>query len=158
MINKLKRTLLIIISLLFINCNENSFYPETREESLNQGLLINDYKFEKKITLLNNEKFKIIEAWTTYKFKNNKKKEILNSFFAFRFRMINLKTLDTIPDFNIVKYIKIDTIGSKFGGLGVVDSQFTILYDSSYKNKLDTLKLDFITNNGKTVSFQFFKK
>lgn len=149
----------LLLLLLLCSCiNDNGFYPQTKMESLKEGLLINDYKFEDKIILMNDGKFKMIEAWTTYKFKDRFKKDVLTNNFAFRFRMVNLKTLDTTPYLGSLAFVKNDTLGSKFGGIGIVDSEFTIFYDKSFKNKLDTLKLEFVNSNDVPVSFNFYKK
>ena len=132
-----------LLSLLFVvGCiNDLSFYHDSISESKENGLLIGKYKFNKPEIVIGNKKYKIVEAWTAYKFKSRGSKEIYKDIFAFTFILEDsLKNRE--PDIELIGFIECKNKDVLFDKrVGISDSQFRVDFDKKSINRLDSVKL-----------------
>lgn len=149
-----------ILSLLFVvGCiNDLSFYHDSISESKENGLLIDEYKSNKSEIVIGNKKYKIVEAWTAYKFKSRESKEIYKDIFAFTFILEDsLKNRE--PDIELIFLLECENQDVLFNkSVGINDSQFRVVFDKTSINKVDTVK--FVIKNYDKIydSINFIKK
>ena len=151
--------ILCVLSLLFVvGCiNDLSFYHDSISESKENGLLIDGYKSNKPEIVIGNKKYKIVEAWTAYKFKSRGSKEIYKDIFAFTFILEDsLKNRE--PDIELIFLLECENQDVLFNkSVGINDSQFRVVFDKTSINKADTVKFVVKNNNKVYDSINFIK-
>jgi hypothetical protein len=153
-----KISIVIIFSLFACVGSDTSFLPQTIQESKENKLLINIYSASDKIIKINNENFKIIEVWSTYKFERKYSKTINNDFFAIRFCLKNLKTDKIEPPLNYSNFIKSHSNDFSHNGIGIYDSMLSIIcQDVKLEDKINSFKISFIDEK-KNEKIIFFEK
>ena len=151
--------ILCLLSLLFVvGCiNDLSFYHDSISESKENGLLIDEYKSNKPEIVIGNKKYKIVEAWTAYKFKSRGSKEIYKDIFAFTFILEDsLKNRE--PDIELIFLLECENQDVLFNkSVGINDSQFRVVFDKTSIHKVDTVKFVIKKNNKVYDSINFIK-
>jgi hypothetical protein len=156
--SKISKTILFAFFLLSISCiNDFAFYHNSALESRQKGLLLKEYNPNKPEIEIANEKYKIIEAWTAYKFKSRGSKEIYKEIIAFTFILEN-SMKDRKPDVELIGIIECKNNDVLFDKrVGIDDSQYRVFFNKKSINKIDTVKF-VIKNNGKVFdSINFIK-
>lgn len=151
--------ILCILSLLFVvGCiNDLSFYHDSISESKENGLLIDEYKSNKPEIVIGSKKYKIVEAWTAYKFKSRGSKEIYKDIFAFTFILEDsLKNKE--PNLELIGLIECKNKDVLFDKrVGISDSQFRVDFEKRSINTIDTVKLVIKSENKVYDSINFIK-
>ena len=157
--SKITKIICILYFLFFVGCiNDLSFYDNSILESKGNGLLIDEYKSNKPEIVIGNKKYKIVEAWTAYKFKSRGSKEIYKEIFAFTFILEDLKK-NRDPNIELLGLIECENKNVLFDKrVGVNDSQFRFFFDKKSINTIDTIKFSIKVNNKYYESIIFQKK
>jgi hypothetical protein len=144
--------------LLILGCiNDLAFYHESALESKENGLLINEYKSDKPEIEIANKKYKIIEAWTAYKFKRRGSKEIYKEIIAFTF-ILEDENRNRKPEVSVLlDFIACENKDVLFNGIGIYDSQYRVFFDEKSINKIDTVKFVLKSNKKIYDSINFIK-
>lgn len=123
-------------------------------------LLKNVYIPSKNKVIINSEEYEIIEAWTSYRFKTNKSKEINKVVYDFLIIIKNSKTKEiglsarTTPDYS--KFVKFYTTECTYCG-GIETAKLMIQFDTKKTpNSLDFIKVGFRSGNKEDIVI--FKK
>lgn len=154
-----KSIYLFIIIILSNSCINNfAFYPETVAEAKEKGLLLNEYHFSPNNILINNKEYKIIEAWSGFKFIERNNDEINDNTIAFRFILYDVEKKSDEPNFEIIKFINCNSSFYKYDGLGINDSEFTIFFDKKNSKDIDIIKLEFMSSENEISEVIFSKK
>lgn len=139
---KILKFLLLSTTLFLYSCvgSDTTFLPNTIEEAKNDKLLIHIYRPSQRIVTINNSKYYLEDAFTTFKFNSKKDLTINKNFFAFIVKLKNLKTgekmLTEDDHYQFINYY------SDTGGIH--DSNVSIDYDDiNLREKLDTISMGF---------------
>lgn len=150
----------LIILILFVSCvgSDTAFLPDTIREAKEHKLLINVYKASLDIVIIDKEKYNIEDCFTSFKFISTNDKNINENFFAFIFKLKNVKTGEEFEREkgkpNFYDYI---SFYSEKGG--IQDGNLSIYYDDiKLKDKLDTIKIGFKDNLKKEQIVLFVKQ
>jgi hypothetical protein len=149
----------LIILILFVSCvgSDTTFLPDSIREAKEQKILINTYKPSLNEITINKEKYTIKDCFTSFKFISTTNKNLNEKFFAFIFKLKNVKTGAEFEfeneNSNFYDYIN---FYSKNGGIH--ESNLSIYYeDLDLIDKLDTIKIGF-KDNLKNEQIVFFIK
>ena len=148
-----------LLALLFVfSCiNDLSFYNDSISDSKENGLLIDEYKSNKPEIVIGNKKYKIVEAWTAYKFKSRGSKEIYKDIFAFTF-ILEDSLKNKKPNLELIGLIECKNNDVLFDKrVGISDSQFRVDFDKTSINKLDTVKFVIKSSSRVFDSIYFIK-
>lgn len=156
--SKILKKILFLSFLFAVGCmNDLSFYHDSISESKANGLLISEYKANKPEIVIANKKYKIIEAWTAYKFKSRGSKEIYKEIFAFTFILEDSKK-NREPELELIGLIECKNKDVLFDKrVGISDSQFRVGFDKTSINKVDTVKFVIKSHNKVYDSINFIK-
>lgn len=157
--SKILKIIFILFSFFAVSCiNDLSFYHNSISESKENGLLINEYKAENPEIVVFDKKYKIIEAWTAYKFKSRGSKEIYKEILAFTFILEDInKNRD--PEVELIGLIECQNKDVLFDKrVGIDDSQFRVIFNKKSINNIDTIKFVIKNKNKVYDSINFIKK
>lgn len=134
--------ILMLAALTLTGCkNDKTFYHDSSTESEKNGLLIDKYMPDEEYMSISNHHYKIVDAWTAYKFTTRDKKTIHKKNVAFTIILEDAYGKRE-PNLEIWKYLKCQNKGVLFGGFGIIDSQYRILFKNESLKELDTIKLE----------------
>lgn len=156
---RLLKKILIVTSFFAVSCiNDLSFYDDSKSESKANGLLIGDYRYSKPIIIVEDKKYKIIEAWTSYKFKHRGSTDAYKDIFAFTFILEDTKK-NREPDFGLINLIECTNKDVLFEKkVGIIDSQFRVFFKQASIDKVDTIRFILRTDRKICDSIMFVKK
>lgn len=157
--SKITKILCVLSSLFVVGCiNDLAFYHDSVLESKENGLLLNEYKADKPVIEIANKKYKIVEAWTAYKFKNRGSKEIYKDIFAFTF-ILEDSLKNKKPNIELMGLIECKNKDVLFDKrVGISDSQHRVFFDKKSINRIDTVKFVIKKQNKICDSIKFIKK
>lgn len=162
----MKKLILIVLVFLFYSCDGifgvKDFAGSTKniEDAKKSKLLKNVYTSSKSKVLIDSEEYKIIESWTSYRYKTNKSNILNKDFFEFLIIIKNNKTKQlglspkTTP--NLSKFVKIYE-QSTIDIVGIVNNKLSISYDAKKNpNSPNIIKVGF--KSGSKEDLVIFKK
>ncbi|UPT70704.1 MAG: hypothetical protein M0D53_16835 [Flavobacterium sp. JAD_PAG50586_2] len=131
-----------------------AFYHDSAKESKDNGLLIDQYWSDKKSVDIGNQKYKIIESWTSYKFKARNSKEIYKEIISFTI-ILEDSSKNRKPDFRLTNLMKCKNKDLLFNNVGISDSQYRVFFDKKSKENIDTIAFEFrdYSNNATLINF-----
>lgn len=152
--------LIFLILLTVISCDkfpgvsDYAGVPESSESSKQQGLLIAEYSPSQKTVYIDDEKYFIIDSWSTYRFKTKGSSEINKEMYEFLINLENAKNgkslTQKIPSSSFLNK-SVRNLDKDYGlglGIGIESGLLSINYLSSKKPiSPDTIKIEFKSGN-----------
>lgn len=157
--SRIAKILCILSSLFVVGCiNDLAFYHDSILESKENGLLLSEYEVDKPVIVIANKKYKIVEAWTAYKFKSRGSKEIYKDIFAFTF-ILEDSLKNRAPNIELLGLIECKNKDVLFDNrVGISDSKYRVFFDKKSINSIDTLQFVIKKRNKICDAIKFIKK
>ncbi|UWX59480.1 hypothetical protein N0B40_13805 [Chryseobacterium oranimense] len=156
----MKKLFLILACLALNSCvgTDTEFLPHTASEAKSKHLLIKEYLPTENKVIINQGKYEIVEAFTTFKFNSKNDQTINKNFFAFSVRIKNLKTGKAGLSLEDSDHSKFLDFHCDFCG-GINNDNLVLYYnDISKRESLDSIKIGFKDKNGNEKIVYFVKE
>ncbi|MPS66126.1 MAG: hypothetical protein DI622_14275 [Chryseobacterium sp.] len=154
---KILKFLLLSTALFLYSCvgSDLTSLPSTIEEAKNDKLLIHIYRPSQRCVIINNSKYYLEDAFTTFKFNSKRDLTINKNFFSFIIKLKNIKTGEKMlaMEDDYGQFINFHADNG-----GIHDSNLSLNYDDiSLREKLDTITIGFKNRLKKETPVKFIK-